>query len=125
MRFVWLLVAVLVTLSVAVVSAQDADPAKEPPPDFKLRKIADVKPAKQTWKSREVIRNGGFDYGTAAWAMKGGLQVVAAESGRAGDDKDLGAGVEVTSVFSTSGFLSQMLHQIGRASCRERVFRTV
>ncbi|MCA8912611.1 MAG: hypothetical protein KDB82_12980, partial [Planctomycetes bacterium] len=110
MRFVWLLVAVLVTLSVAVVSAQDADPAKEPPPDFKLRKIADVKPAKQTWKSREVIRNGGFDYGTAAWAMKGGLQVVAAESGRAGDDKDLGAGVEVTSVFSTSGFLSQMLH---------------
>ncbi|MBZ0136376.1 MAG: hypothetical protein K8I27_08390 [Planctomycetes bacterium] len=87
-------------------TAQDQEPA----PDFKLRKIADTKPQRQTWRGRDVIRNGGFDYGNSAWAMNGGIAGVGTDSGRAGDDKDYGAAIQVNNTFGTTGFLCQMLH---------------
>ena len=105
MRTLWL--AALAVLVVFIhAEAQDTQPA----PEFKLRRVAETTPEKQTWAGREVIRNGAFDYGTAAWALSGGLTSVSAASGRGGTETDLGAGIEVNSVFSANGFLCQMLH---------------
>jgi len=67
-------------------------------------------PAKQIWSKQDVIRNGTFEFGNSGWAMKGGFDRVDANSGKAGDGKDLGAGIEVNSVFSTIGFIAQALH---------------
>lgn len=107
MRVLWLLVASAVVLSVVLVTAQDT---KDVPAEFKLRRIESIKPAKQAWVGREVIRNGGFDYGKSAWAMNGGLAGVGSDSGRSGEDNDSGVGIEVSNVFSTSGYFCQMLH---------------
>ena len=106
MRTALLIAPALLLCFVFQSTAQDKTPAPEP----KLRKIADTKPAKQTWKAREIIRNGGFDYGNSAWALNGGTVGVGTDSGRSGDDKDYGAAIHVTNVFSINGFLCQMLH---------------
>lgn len=104
MRLLLLAAALCLSASTVIVSAQEA--ALE----FKLRRPTPETPASRTWTSREVIRNGGFDFGNSAWAINGGMSGVTTESGRKGDDEDYGAYVQVTSVFSTSGFLCQMLH---------------
>lgn len=106
MRLAMLCGAVLVSLLVVQTAAQDAGETDTP----KLRKLEAAKPVKQNWAGREVIRNGGFDYGNSAWAINGGIATVGEQSGRKGDEKDVGAGIDVSAALGANGLLGQMLN---------------
>ncbi|MCA8914684.1 MAG: PD40 domain-containing protein [Planctomycetes bacterium] len=100
------LCAAAMLLLVVHVSAQDQPAATKD----QLRMPAAGKPETQTWKGREIIRNGDFDVGNAAWAMNGGTVGVSTDSGRSGKEEDFGAAIHVTTVLSANGLLAQMLH---------------
>ena len=104
MQIRWLLAGVLVLTCIGVTTAEPDDAAP------KLRKPVAAKPVAQTWKARDVIRNGAFDYGNSAWALSGGIATATTEAGRSGDETDYGAGIEVNTTFNTNGMLAQMLH---------------
>ncbi|MCC6463788.1 MAG: PD40 domain-containing protein [Planctomycetes bacterium] len=113
MRIVTAGAAALLALSFLTSStAQEAKPA----PEFRLRKPAAAKPEVQAWKGREVLRNGGFDYGISAWALNGGIATASANAGRSGTEGDLGAAVLVNAALNNNGLLCQMLHLPGKVT---------
>ena len=115
MRISWLLAGFLVLTSVCATAAQD-DPVESVP---KLRKLVATKPAVQQWKEREVIRNGGFDYGHSAWAISGGIASASSDGGRSGEEEDLGASIEVSNALGINGMLAQKLHLPDKLSAGE------
>lgn len=110
MRLLVIVTAACLLGSSVVGTAQEADTGTNKEPEFKLRRVSVDGPAKQVWNSREVIRNGGFDYGNGAWAISGGMAGVSTDAGRQGDGKDHGAYIHVANLLSTNGFMCQMLH---------------